>query len=437
MIREPHKHLFYELKDNKPPTVFVDNNYGYIAYVPITGGYKNTSLRYSNIKEVAGLNVYCSSESIGVCIFKNDTMFSCVDMEMSDFFEISVPPSASVSVLYATRISLTHAIITAVVNINPALNDVVFASKVFVLDGARISIPTRISPERITSTETDNYALLYNEDGSYTGQPISDRFITFEGYNDSTGFGSVGIENISFTEGTDSAMLVMTDLAIRDIISVYPELSALRVENAYSIKSMVAEDGVLFFIGMSTTKLFSVRVEDNNYAYSEWIFATGTEQEKFDNVLSQPIEIIPVYRKGLMSDYRLTYTPMGLTVEPAKFNTVVLTRPEKDENDNNILSEYIIPTGRDENDKVQLRPNINENGIIRPTSSVRTDVGAISSKYTFGLSLLSINPSAYMATDIAARNFGTIHYLSVSGTIPGQEDDILTVKSMCSFTPYQ
>jgi hypothetical protein len=138
-----------------------------------------------------------------------------------------------------------------------------------------------------------------------------------------------------------------------------------------------------------------------------------------------------------MSDYRLTYTPMGVTVEPAKFNTVILTRPEKDANDNNILSEYIITAGRDENDKVQLMPNADDSGVIRPTSSVRTDVGATSSKYTFGLSIISVNPSAYMETDIAARNFGTIHYLSEKGTLPGQEDDIVTVKSMCSFTPYK
>jgi hypothetical protein len=436
MIKEPHKHLFYQLKDNKPPTILVDDNYGYIAYIPFTGGYKNISLRYSNIKEVAGLNVYCSTESIGVCIFKNDTLFSCIDMEISNFFETSIPPSASVSVLYATRISLTHAIITAVVNVDPALDNVLFASKVFVLDGARISIPTRISPERITSVENDNYSILYNADGSYTGQPINAKFLTYEGYSDSTGFGSIAIENLSFSAGTDTAMITMTDLAIRDMNSVYPELSLLRKENTYSIKSMITQ-GIMFFIGVSFTKLFYVRVENAVYEYTEWTFETDIAQDKFDNVLAQPIEIIPVYKKGLMSDYNIIYTPMGVVIEPSKFNTIILTRPEKNGLNENILSEYIISVGKDAQEKLQLQANADTGMVIRPSSSVHTDVDAISSKYTFGLSLISVNPSAYMETDIAARNFGITHHLSERGSLPGQEDDITTVKSMCSFIPYK
>ena len=378
MIKEPHKHLFYQLKDNKPPTILVDDNYGYIAYIPFTGGYKNISLRYSNIKEVAGLNVYCSTESIGVCIFKNDTLFSCIDMEISNFFETSIPPSASVSVLYATRISLTHAIITAVVNVDPALDNVLFASKVFVLDGARISIPTRISPERITSVENDNYSILYNADGSYTGQPINAKFLTYEGYSDSTGFGSIAIENLSFSAGTDTAMITMTDLAIRDMNSVYPELSLLRKENTYSIKSMITQ-GIMFFIGVSFTKLFYVRVENAVYEYTEWTFETDIAQDKFDNVLAQPIEIIPVYKKGLMSDYNIIYTPMGVVIEPSKFNTIILTRPEKNGLNENILSEYIISVGKDAQEKLQLQANADTGLVIRPSSSVLTDVDAISS----------------------------------------------------------
>jgi len=436
MIREPHKHLFYEMKDLTPPTVFIDNNYGFVAYLPFTGGYKNTSLRYSNIKEVAGLNVYCSSESIGVCIFKNDTMFSCIDMSMNDFFESDISPSASVSVLYATRVSESHAVISACVNVNPAKDDLLFASKVFVIDGARISIPTMIVPSKITSKEKEDYAKLYEDDGSYTGNKVDDSFLTYEGYNDSTGLGAIGVEQVSFPDGIDDAMKTLTNLSIRDLISVYPDLDKLRVPDTYSIKSMRMESK-MYFIGITPAKLFLVYGDNNRYEYSEWIFDRELKQKKFDNVLSQPIEIIPVYKKGAMSEYNLVYTPMGLTVEYNKFKKIVLTRPEKNDDGKNVLSEYLIVTKKNEDGKISLVPKLDTGGRLVPTSSVVTDVESSSSRYTFGLTIKSVNPSAYMDTTIAARNFGTVHSLSKRGSIPGQNDDVKTVKSMCDIIPYK
>jgi len=436
MIREPHKHLFYELKGLKPPTVFVDNNYGFTVYLPITGGYKNTSLRYSSIKEVGGLNVYCSSESIGVCIFKNDTMFSCIDMSMDDFFEADISPSASVSVLYATRVSSTHAIISACVNVNPSVDDLLFASKVFVLDGARLNVSTILMPPKATILERDNYGKLYEEDGSYTGEKIDDKFLTYEGYNDSTGFGSVGVELVEFPNGIDDAMKKLTDLTIRDIISVSPELSDLRVNDAYSVKSMMMDDK-MYFIGLTAEKVYTVYGEPGAYEYEEWLFDTQLQQDKFDNVLSQPIEIIPVYKKGAMSEYNLIYVPMGLVVEHNKFKFITFTRPEKNDQGESILAEYLITTKKEADGKVVLSPKLNQEGKIVSTSSVKTEVDADSSRYTLGLTLKSINPSSYMETTMGGRNFGTVHSLYPVGSIPGQGEAVETVKSMCDMIPYK
>ena len=77
-----------------------------------------------------------------------------------------------------------------------------------------------------------------------------------------------------------------------------------------------------------------------------------------------------------------------------------------------------------------------DDGNLIPTSSYNTDVDSDSSKYTNGITLKTINPDAYIESEVAARNIGLRHGKHKVGEVPGLERDVATVKSMSDIIMY-
>jgi len=434
--KEPHKHIFYELKDVSPPTVFVDNNPGYIVYSPTPIGYKNFDLNYSNIKGVAGFNIYCSDESIGVCLFKNNLLFSTIDMAMAEFFTVSLPPQTSVSLIGAYRVTMDHVVIAAIANVDPAVDDVLYASKSFNLHGAMISSITQITPNSISTKEKDEHERIFNEDRTYTSETTDEfEFITYEGYNGSTGFGDVTIEEFGFASNRDESLKLLTERAIMDCESYEPRLSFFRDKEIYAFESMRHNEYIIF-VGISATSMFYMILGEEEAFSSSISFEEPLNQSKFDNVHYQPIMFVPKFKKGKALDFISTLAPMGVFREYKEIRGVVVTRIETGEDKPTKVAEYFFEPKILEDESMELQGKMTEDEQLVPTTSIETDVSADEARYASGLSMKAMNHRAVAESDNLGRNLSIEHKFSPENNFPGQEEESNVLKSMADIVAY-
>ena len=436
-VSEPHKHLFYGLQPVEPPTIVVDDNYGYIAYTPITSGYKNISLRYSNIKESAGLNIYCSSESIGVCLFKNETMFSLIDMSINDFFSVSLD-EVSVSLAYATRISVNKIAITAIVNTDPATNQVLVNTKAFNIDGSLLSLGSKFSPSKITDKETEVYTSLFNEDGSFKAHVDDVKYVAFETYNGATGFEDVNTTVLEIGVDTKDAMFSITNESIKHAAGLNQNLTVLVDKGCYSFKSMKNRK-FLIFVAISKSKTYVIieQLDGTLVRVESFDFKIESSQENFDSIYNRPIYFNPVRNSQKLSSMDVIYCPAGAIVAPSFFTSVAFSRLEMFE-DKLYVSEYVLSfTVRDDEVSVGVKKEEGDDHIVATISYIAETESSSGARYVNGVGRQSINPSSYLETDISCRNEALIHKKrESSNSLPNQTFPISTTKSMCGFMLY-
>lgn len=431
--REPHKHIFYSKSTESPPTVFVDNNYGYILFSPITSGYKNISLKYSSIKYCAGLNIYCSNESLGVCLFKNETMISVTDASFSEFFGIDLPEDVSVSVLMAIRIG-GHIVISAIANVNPNTNKVLMMTKNVEIDGAILACPTVIYPEKTLQEEIDVYSSLYGDDFSYSGQDNDEvDFVTYEKYFGSTGFGDIGFSQFEFGNDRSESVPSMYEEIIDHLCSFDEKMCFFKDKGIYAISESMYR-GKPMYVGVSKEKVFLLR-EGHTLEYE---FDGKMASISLDNVINSPVLFQRKYNKGLPSSYATKYYPIGIIREYESFERMSITRLEE-EDEEFFIREYIISkSGKDE---PLPSSSSAENGIISPSGEIKID----SAKFDYndcreivGIGLKSINTGSLSDdSDTAGRNHDTIHRFSEIGSVPWQEDNTRGTKSICDIILYK
>ena len=413
----------------------VDNNYGYVYLNPLPlEGYKNSSLRYFNIKSVSGFNIYCSNESIGACIFKNGTMFSVLDMEHDDFFGMEIPQGTSVSIVSAIQVKPNTIYIAAVANISPSIDKVVYSSKTFDVIGGALSISTTIQGS-LTPDEVQIHDELYNDDGSWTGEDRPVTYYTYEGYNESFGFSDVKTKEIYLEGNTDNALFLFCDEVLDDIKGLLGGvLDSFSTNTPYAI-DMVYIGEVGYLISVSKDNVKTSIIKDGVATIESKEFSLPNERTDFSNVYSGETFFLPSFRKLSSSEYDLVYVPPGVFFRPKKYDEIQFNRIESIDGKLKLIAYSFSVKYKDENSIVVP---IGEDEKIPIGGTAISDIGNIdNAANVFVTKDKRINIGRFNDEDIAGNLLNTRHYYAEQKTLPHQEVDVKAIRSMCIATEYK
>ncbi|MCK5850112.1 MAG: hypothetical protein KAH23_04290 [Kiritimatiellae bacterium] len=444
--------VIYQKRPETPPTIFVDNNPGAIAYAPLPSGYMNPSLYYSNILEAMGISFYATNESIGAMVVKNDIMYSITDMEVPEFFTVTPPDQAEVSLVSVMQVDEGVIYIAAILNIDPSAGKVVFASKTVSYDGLVLSCPTTVEHFTATSSEKGKHGEAFNEDGTSTGEdPTSsdedsegnasrERLVTYEDYNGSHGFGDIRIQELSLGRAAPDAMKKINELVVDDIHGINSSISNLPQSGVYSIESFsVIED--LHFIALQDSSLTVESIYgDGSSDYISHTFKEENKQSEFFNVYSRQIAYLPPTDFINPKNYYKTYAPAGIFKrykEPAK---ILVTRLEEGAYAagpfEGIATYEIGINSQDDSEGLNFDPILNDNDELVATDTLKIDGVTYSDmKYCFFGKKRTVNLHIGV-DDVAGSNRATVHRVVPAETLKNQKVDIISVKSMSNFMAY-
>jgi len=433
-------HLVYEKKVEMPSTIVVDNNDGFMLYRQLPDGYKNTSLSYSNIKECMGINFYCSNESIGACIFRNGILYSITDSTLIDFFTIDLPDTVETSLVSAMQIDEDTIYVAAVANVNPASDDLVFASKTISYKGLTLSATTTIQHVSTTEVEISNHETLFNPDGSFNTSVPEIEYVTYEDYNGSHGFGDVSVVELGSVTTTVSIM----NQIITDVSGFNDDFSSLPQDELYALDTFMSYDH-LHAVGFSKDDLYLI--EDMKTSPSgaagtslTYPFKKQNQQTEFMNVYFQPLNY--TVEKGLYqaSKYDSLYAPAGVFKKYKTVSNIAFCRLEMGSNPDgtvfNSISTYFLDVDKESPESLNKDAILDENDEITPVYDLDTGVSSFSDlEFSMFSSQMAIN-NPLPDTEVLAKNRGTVHLMKPVGTYSNQKVDIISVKSMCNFMDY-
>lgn len=430
--------VIFQAQTDTPPTVFVDNNAGFIAYGPLPYGYKNTSLSYSNIHEAMGINFYATNESIGACIFKEGNMISITDSSIENFFTISPDHEVEISLVSVMQISSDIIYVSAIMNIGGG--KIVFSSKTLSYEGLLLSIPTAIEHYTTTDSEKALHRTFFNIDGSLAMRPEEEVYFAYEEYGGSHGFGDLKIKEIYLDGGDSSSLITIMKEVQEDISSIVP--AATRIpSDIYAIESFSSK-GSLFIVALGIEKVTVISIVSEEKIMVDIIpFGKPNRQTKFDDVYSKKISYIPPSGLANASVYKRCYVPAGVVKRYGHISKIVFSRIEAV----NIGGAEFKGLGM-----YEFRMKYNDNGetVIDfdeffvdgedafPAGEVKFDVNDYNDlRYVFQSGGRTVN-THIGDTDVAARNKEVVHLSSAMGTLPNQKEDIISVKSASNFMMY-
>ncbi len=428
--------IIYAPPVQTPGTVIVDNNPGFITYTPLPSGYKNFSLKYSNIHEAMGINFYANNESIGACIFKENILISVTDLSIPTFFTIS-PDEAEVSLISATQIDENTIYIAAILN---AGDSIVFSSKTASYPGLIMSIPTTVEHVTTTERERELHRESYEESGEFTGTVPEEDYYTYESYNGSHGFSDVAVVELDIDSSDSEAMIKIYKRILTDIKGLSEPFKEFPEKEYYSIESFYS-NGTLFMIGLTTTELvIGTSIDNEEATYSTLSFEKETRQDEFSNVYSKRIAYVAPRDLSRTTGFKQTYTPSGIIKRYKSFDSIVFSRIEDVVIGGiqfNGLGLYELRLSKNENDKDIIDEDslLNGGSTIMPANELKSNLQPEDMTYVFYSKYRILNGHVF-DSDVAAKNKDCVHISSPQGTLSNQKTDIITVKSMSDFMMY-
>ncbi len=307
--------LIWKWEEVSYPIIAVDNKGGaLISDGPVQVRIQDESY-ISNVKYCLGFSIWGSRDYISIGVVYGGSLFSLSSETIEDFFSISVSGEAkfSPSIISALQVGYDTIYIGAAMVYNES---VMYVGKIVNVRG--LAINSRLSVIGYGSADND-----IRESPKDTGENSGDMEVSYSGYNESSGFGSVS--NHSNIEKNNLSKI--SEKTVNDLAGLIPGF--VKLDGCVWVESFQDHDNI-YYVQVSQADI-SVDVF-SNLSKTGGLKSSLTSDiciNDVSNVYQSRIVILPK-KKFDKNDFSMIYTPTAIFTRFTSVSGAAIVLPTND-----------------------------------------------------------------------------------------------------------